>query len=150
MTATSGSRAASAATIVCLAPIRAISEPARKGRVTNGTLPMPRTSPSFVTDPVVTRTNQGSASTVIDEPTGDTHSAATIARIGVEPTRLFTTGPRYDSRAGFLGDDTLTPSAINTADHVDLQRRRNKPQPRSGQPERDASWIRQSLTSSRI
>jgi len=42
---------------------------------------MPRTSPSFVADPVVTRTNHGSANTVIDEPTDDTTSAATIARI---------------------------------------------------------------------
>ena len=57
-------------TIVCRAPIRAISEPAGTGSVTNGILPMPRTSPSFVADPVVTRTNQGSANTVIDEPIG--------------------------------------------------------------------------------
>ena len=49
--------------------------------MTNGMLPMPRTSPSFVADPVVTRTNQGSANTVIDEPIDDTTSAATIARI---------------------------------------------------------------------
>ena len=81
MAASSGSRAASATTIVCLAPIRAISEPAGRGSVTNGMLPMPRTSPSFVADPVVASTNHGSASTVIDEPTDDTHSAATIARI---------------------------------------------------------------------
>ena len=49
--------------------------------MTNGMLPIPRTSPSFVADPVVTRTNQGSANTVIDEPIDDTTSAATIARI---------------------------------------------------------------------
>ena len=49
--------------------------------MTNGMLPMPRTSPSFVADPVVTRTNQGSANTVIDEPIDDTTSAPTIARI---------------------------------------------------------------------
>lgn len=79
--ASNGSRAASAITIVCLAPIRAISEPAGRGSVTNGMLPMPRTSPSFVADPVVTSTNQGSANTVIDEPTDDTSSAATIVRI---------------------------------------------------------------------
>ena len=79
--ASSGNRAASAITIVCLAPIRAISEPAKRGSVTNGMLPIPRTSPSFVADPVVTRTNQGSANTVIDEPIDDTTSAATIARI---------------------------------------------------------------------
>src|SRR6476619_5150125 len=74
--------------MVGLAPIRAISEPAGTGSVTNGILPMPRTRPSFVADPVVARTNHGSARTVIDEPTDDTHSAATIARIGVEPTLL--------------------------------------------------------------
>ena len=79
--------------MVCLAPIRAISGPAKRGSVTNGMLPMPRTSPSFVADPVVASTNHGSASTVIDEPIDDTHSAATIARIGVEPTRLSTTAP---------------------------------------------------------
>ena len=42
---------------------------------------MPRTSPSFVADPVVASTNQGNANTVIDEPIDDTASAATIARI---------------------------------------------------------------------
>ena len=47
-------------------------------------LPIPRTSPSFVADPVVARTNQGSANTVIDEPTDDTTSAATTALIWVE------------------------------------------------------------------
>jgi len=56
-------------------------EPARMGSVTNGILPMPRTNPSFVADPVVTRTNQGSANTVIDEPIDDTTSAPTIVRI---------------------------------------------------------------------
>src|SRR5207253_2202510 len=49
---------------------------------------MPRTSPSFVTDPVVTRTNQGSANTVIDEPIDDTTSAPTTALIWVELTLL--------------------------------------------------------------
>src|SRR5437773_11794989 len=88
MAASSGSRAASAITIVCLAPIRAISEPAGTGNVTNGILPMPSTSPSFVADPVVTRTNQGSAKTVIDEPTDDTTSAPTMTRIWVELTLL--------------------------------------------------------------
>jgi hypothetical protein len=44
-------------------------------------LPMPRTSPSFVAEPVVARTNQGRAKIVIDEPIDDTTSAATIARI---------------------------------------------------------------------
>jgi hypothetical protein len=44
-------------------------------------LPMPRTSPSFVAEPVVARTNQGNANTVIDDPTDDTASAATIARV---------------------------------------------------------------------
>src|SRR3954453_10957983 len=75
-------------TIVCPTPIRAISEPARTGSVTNGILPMPRTSPSFVADPVVTRTNQGRAKTVIDEPTDETTSAPTMARIRVELTPL--------------------------------------------------------------
>src|ERR1051326_6388397 len=84
MAASSGSRAASAITIVCLAPIRAITEPAGRGSVTNGMLRTPRRSPSSVAAPVVTRTNQGSAKTVIDEPIDDTTSAATIARIGVE------------------------------------------------------------------
>jgi hypothetical protein len=70
-------------------------EPAGSGSVTNGMLPMPRTSPSFVADPVVARTNQGSANTVIDEPTDDTTSAATIARIRVELTLLI----RFRARA---------------------------------------------------
>ena len=45
---------------------------------------MPRTSPTFVADPVVASTNQGNANTVIDDPIDDTTSAATMARIGVE------------------------------------------------------------------
>src|SRR3954468_15246137 len=94
MAASSGSRAASAITIVFRAPIRAISEPAGMGSVTNGILPMPRTSPSFVADPVVTRTNHGSANTVIDEPIDDTHPAPTIARIGVELTLLISAPAR--------------------------------------------------------
>src|SRR5947209_14067010 len=125
MAASSGNRAASAITIVCLAPIRAISEPAKRGSVTNGMLPMPRTSPSFVADPVVTRTNQGSANTVIDEPIDDTTSAATIARIGVELNLLIRFAPvqehpihfiprraRIGSRVQRLGDQLRANSSI--------------------------------------
>jgi hypothetical protein len=49
---------------------------------------MPRTSLIFVAEPVDTRTNQGKARTVIDEPIDDTHSATTIARIEVDAMRL--------------------------------------------------------------
>ena len=75
----SGTRAASATFIVRFAPRRAIREPAGIPSRPTGSSSAARTQPIFAVEPVVTRTNQGSATYVIDEPVRETSSATMIA-----------------------------------------------------------------------
>src|SRR5215212_248391 len=77
--AISGTRAASARFIVRFAPSRAIRLPLGMPRSPTGRSSAARTQPIFAVEPVVTRTNQGSATYVIAEPLRDTSSATTTA-----------------------------------------------------------------------
>ena len=76
-TISSGPRAASEMTIVFFAPIRAISAPDGIPNSAIGTISAAITQPIFAIEPVVTRTNQGSATNVIEEPVSETSSATT-------------------------------------------------------------------------
>ena len=77
----SGPRAASLMSIDRFAPSRAMSEPDGIPNSAIGRSCAAMTQPSFAVEPVVTRTNHGSATNVIDEPVSETSSAATRPRI---------------------------------------------------------------------
>ena len=71
----SGPRAASARSIVRFAPSRAIRVPAGIPSSPIGAISAASTQPIFAYEPVVTSTNQGSATNVIEEPVRETSSA---------------------------------------------------------------------------
>jgi hypothetical protein len=75
MTSSSGPRAASERSIVRFAPRRAISEPAGMPKTAIGSISAARTQPIRAVEPVVTRTNHGRATNVIEEPVSETSSA---------------------------------------------------------------------------
>ena len=75
MTSSSGPRAASEMSIVFFAPSFAITVPAGMPKIAIGSISAASTQPIFAVDPVVTRTKNGSATNVIDEPVSDTSSA---------------------------------------------------------------------------
>ena len=79
-TSSSGPRAASETSIVRFAPIRAMSEPAGMPKIAIGSISAARTQPIFAVEPVVTRTNHGSATNVIEEPVSETSSAVRSPR----------------------------------------------------------------------
>ena len=62
------------------APIRAMSEPAGMPTIAIGSISAARTQPIFAVEPVVTRTNHGSATNVIEEPVSETSSAVRSPR----------------------------------------------------------------------
>ena len=74
-TSRSGPRAASEMSIVRFAPIRAMSEPAGMPTIAIGSISAARTHPILAVEPVVTRTNHGRATNVIEEPVSETSSA---------------------------------------------------------------------------
>ena len=77
MTSISGPRAASEMSIVFLAPSFAITVPGGMPKMAIGSISAARTQPIFAVEPVVARTNHGSATNVIDEPVSETSSAET-------------------------------------------------------------------------
>src|SRR5262249_61565448 len=74
-----GARSASDHSIVVRAPSRAITEPLGMPRIAIGAISTARTMLVFVAEPVVTRTNQGSATKVIAVPPAETASATRSA-----------------------------------------------------------------------
>jgi hypothetical protein len=66
--------------IVRFAPSRAISAPLGIPKMPTGMSSAARTQPMRAVEPVVARTNQGSATNVIEEPVRETVSATRIER----------------------------------------------------------------------
>jgi hypothetical protein len=77
MTSINGPRAASQISIVLFEPSFAITVPAGMPKIATGSISAARTQPIFAVEPVVARTNHGSATNVIDEPVNETSSAET-------------------------------------------------------------------------
>ena len=80
--AISGARARSATIIVRRAPHRAITAPDGMPRIAIGASSAASTTPIRVGEPVVLRTNQGSARNVICEPSEEMTCAVMSATIG--------------------------------------------------------------------
>ena len=72
-------RAASAVTMVVPAPTRSTTRPLAKPNSASGSRRTAKTTPIFVAEPVVARTNQGNATVVMFEPVDDVIAAVSSA-----------------------------------------------------------------------
>src|SRR5581483_9769323 len=95
-----------------------ISVPAGMPKIAIGSISAARTQPIFAVDPVVARTNHGSATKVIDDPVSETSSAAT------SPSR-----ERFRSMAkkiirmyGFVNSVGFRPVPKVSQEHIDARR----------------------------
>ena len=75
ITSISGPRAASEISIVFFAPSFEITVPAGMPKMAIGSISAARTQPIFAVEPVVARTNHGSATNVIAVPVSETSSS---------------------------------------------------------------------------